>query len=61
MPKGRGFFARRPRELIGEHTDHNLGFVLPMAIDFSTWVAIAPRDDRRIVLRSENLAATQGV
>lgn len=42
--------------LIGEHTDHNEGFVLPMAIDFSTWVAIAPRADRRLVLRSENFA-----
>jgi len=44
--------------LIGEHTDHNEGFVMPMAIDFSTWVAIAPRDDRLVVIRSENLAQT---
>jgi galactokinase len=41
--------------LIGEHTDHNEGFVMPMAIDFSTWVAIAPRAGRQIALRSENL------
>jgi len=40
--------------LIGEHTDYNEGFVMPAAIDFSTWIAIAPRDDRRIVLYSEN-------
>jgi galactokinase len=38
--------------LIGEHTDYNDGFVLPMAIDRSTWVAGARREDRRIVVRS---------
>jgi galactokinase len=42
--------------LIGEHTDYNDGFVLPAAIDLFTWVAISPRDDRRILVRSENLA-----
>lgn len=42
--------------LIGEHTDYNEGFVMPAAIDFSTWVAIAPRDDRKIVIRSENFS-----
>ncbi len=31
--------------LIGEHTDYNEGFVLPMAIDRRTYVAIAPRND----------------
>jgi len=53
-------FARSPRvyrapgrvNLIGEHTDYNDGFVMPMAIDRSTWVAAAPRDDRKIVVRS---------
>ncbi len=34
--------------LIGEHTDYNDGFVLPMAIDRRTFVAAAARDDRRI-------------
>jgi galactokinase len=38
--------------LIGEHTDYNDGFVMPAAIGFSTYVAIAARDDRRVVLRS---------
>jgi galactokinase len=38
--------------LIGEHTDYNDGFVLPMAIDRSTWVAASPRTDRRIVVMS---------
>lgn len=32
--------------LIGEHTDYNDGFVLPAAIEFATWTAIAPRPDR---------------
>lgn len=31
---------------------------MPMAIDFSTWVAIAHREDRRVVMRSENFAET---
>jgi galactokinase len=38
--------------LIGEHTDYNDGFVMPMAIDRSTWVAAAPRRDRLLVVRS---------
>ena len=41
--------------IIGEHTDYNEGFVFPAAIDLFTWVAIAPREDRRLVVRSENL------
>jgi galactokinase len=44
--------------LIGEHTDYNEGLVMPAAIDFSTWVAIAPRSDRRILVRSENFSET---
>ena len=28
--------------LIGEHTDYNDGFVMPVAIDLCVWVAIAP-------------------
>jgi galactokinase len=40
--------------LIGEHTDYNDGFVLPVAIGFSCWVSVAPRNDRKIALYSEN-------
>jgi galactokinase len=40
--------------LIGEHTDYNDGFVMPAAIDFYTQVFIARRDDRKLVVRSEN-------
>lgn len=32
--------------IIGEHTDYNDGFVLPMAIDYAVWVAVKPRTDR---------------
>jgi galactokinase len=41
--------------IIGEHTDYNEGFVLPMALTCATWLAIYPRDDRRIVMRSDNV------
>ena len=34
--------------LIGEHTDYNDGFVLPMAIDRAVVVALRPRADRRV-------------
>ena len=40
--------------LIGEHTDYNDGFALPAAIGFSCWTAIARRNDRKLVLYSEN-------
>jgi galactokinase len=40
--------------LIGEHTDYNDGLVMPAAIGFSCCVAIAPRDDCRLILYSEN-------
>ncbi len=42
--------------LIGEHTDYNDGFVMPAAIGFSCWVALAPRDDHNLVIHSENFA-----
>jgi galactokinase len=55
-------YGSRPRifrapgrvNLIGEHTDYNDGFVMPMAIPLSTWVAIAARQDRRLMVSSEN-------
>jgi galactokinase len=40
--------------LIGEHTDYNEGFVFPAAIAFSTQIAIAKRDDRSVLVFSEN-------
>ena len=38
--------------LIGEHTDYNDGFVLPLAIDRSTWLAVNPRADKLVRLYS---------
>ncbi len=43
--------------LIGEHTDYNLGFVLPMAIDRACFVAAAPSNDGFLRVYSEQLGA----
>jgi galactokinase len=39
--------------LIGEHTDYNEGFVLPIGIDRRVHVGAAPRTDHRVVAYSE--------
>ncbi len=39
--------------LIGEHTDYNLGLVLPAAIDLEIRIAFGPTADRRVELRSD--------
>jgi galactokinase len=62
-------FGRHPRlyrapgrvNLIGEHTDYNDGFVLPAAVDMYCWVAIAPRSDSNLALRSNNFGETIAV
>lgn len=36
--------------LIGEHTDYNDGYVLPVAMDRAIWFCVAPRDDRLVSL-----------
>jgi len=38
--------------LIGEHTDYNDGFVLPLAIDRAVWIALRPGGDRRVAVHS---------
>ncbi|MGA8298211.1 MAG: galactokinase [Terriglobales bacterium] len=42
--------------LIGEHTDYNDGFVMPMAIGFYTWIAAKRRADRVIEVYSEHFS-----
>ena len=41
--------------LIGEHTDYNDGFVLPMALDRAAWIALAPREDDVVRLLAHDL------
>ena len=40
--------------LIGEHTDYNDGFVLPMTLDRATYVALRPRPDQDVRLQALN-------
>ena len=42
--------------LIGEHTDYNDGYVLPSAIGFYAHVAVSPRTDRKLMVRSTEFA-----
>ena len=50
-------FAKSPGRinLIGEHTDYNLGFVLPAAIDKAIYIAIGKRNDSEIHLTAADL------
>lgn len=45
--------------LIGEHTDYNDGFVLPLAINRAAWIALRPRDDRRVSVFSVDYNETR--
>ncbi|MEY4763174.1 MAG: hypothetical protein RLZZ200_3030, partial [Pseudomonadota bacterium] len=47
--------------LIGEHTDYNGGFVMPAALGFSSFAAIGPREDGRLVVHSVNFDDTVDV
>jgi galactokinase len=51
---GQAFGAPARVNLIGEHTDYTGGFVMPMAIDFTTVAVVSPRDDGRAVFYSLN-------
>src|SRR5438876_11368595 len=60
-----GMFGESPRiyhargrvNLIGEHTEYNDGMVMPAAIGLYTWAAIAPRPDRKVIIRPEKSSA----
>src|SRR3984893_17166705 len=47
--------------LIGEHTAYKDGYVLPAAVGFCFWVGIAPRDDSKLILFSENYSEVHEV
>src|SRR5215213_2133652 len=52
----RTFRAPGRVNLIGEHTDYNDGFVMPVAIDLSTWVTVSPLEQRKLQIFSQNFA-----
>jgi galactokinase len=43
--------------LIGEHTDYNLGFVFPIALEMACYIAIAPAAHGNLRLYSRDVAA----
>jgi galactokinase len=45
--------------IIGEHTDYNFGFVLPMALDLATYAATAPANGRKLRIHSEDKQETR--
>lgn len=45
--------------LIGDHTDYNDGFVLPMALGLGVACAFSPRDDGRLRVHSSSHGETQ--
>lgn len=42
-------------DLMGSHTDYNLGYVLTLPIDRDTWIAACPRADRLVRIHSLNV------
>lgn len=44
--------------LMGDHTDHNEGYVLPAAIDLEIRIAFVPTDDGRVVLTLDESGET---
>ncbi|MBI3914668.1 MAG: galactokinase, partial [Chloroflexi bacterium] len=55
------FIARAPGRvnLIGEHTDYNDGFVLPIALDRAVYLAARPRADRTVRVVARDFAGAR--
>jgi galactokinase len=50
-------WARAPGrvDLMGSHTDYNLGYVMTMTLNRDTWIAARPRTDDQVTIYSMNL------
>lgn len=62
--KFEGFFGTKPEiwsrapgrvDLMGSHTDYNMGYVMTMTVDRDTWIAARSRPDRIVRIRSLNV------
>ena len=42
-------------DLMGSHTDYNMGYVMTMTVDRDTWIAARPRTDGQVRIRSLNI------
>jgi galactokinase len=59
-PAGTAVHAPGRVNLIGEHTDYNEGFVLPIAIDLGITIELTPTDDRRVAITLAEDGTTDG-
>jgi galactokinase len=55
------YFAPGRVNLIGEHTDYNGGYVFPCALNFGTYLVIAPNGTDKINLATTNFEFTDSV